>query len=253
MTKIESPLVTFCLIAYNQEQFIKEAIEGAFSQTYTRLEIVLSDDHSPDNTFAIMKKMAAEYKGPHKVVLNSNEVNKGIGGHINAVMKVAKGDFIVIAAGDDISLPKRTDMMVSAWLSSGKKLKSIFSGNYEMDLFGTTVCESNNGHLLNNLANAATLLSNNGYFIGATHGWDRDVFEKFGDINPKVIHEDRTLPFRSLLLGSVGYISEPLVKYREGGISSSYSHKDIDDLLYGKMHEVRKRYLDDYEQRYVDL
>jgi len=30
----DRPLVTFALFAYNQEQYIREAVEGAFSQTY---------------------------------------------------------------------------------------------------------------------------------------------------------------------------------------------------------------------------
>ena len=71
----EKPLITFALFAYNQERFIREAVEGAFSQTYSPLEIILSDDCSPDRTFEIMKEMAAEYTGPHTIVLNRNEKN----------------------------------------------------------------------------------------------------------------------------------------------------------------------------------
>ena len=44
----DRPLVTFALFAYNQEQYIREAVEGAFSQTYEPLEIILSDDCSSD-------------------------------------------------------------------------------------------------------------------------------------------------------------------------------------------------------------
>ncbi|HUF60663.1 MAG TPA: glycosyltransferase, partial [Verrucomicrobiales bacterium] len=54
----ERPLVSFLLLAYNQEQYIHEAVEGAFSQTYSPLEIILSDDCSTDRTFEIMREMA---------------------------------------------------------------------------------------------------------------------------------------------------------------------------------------------------
>jgi len=40
----ERPLLTFALFGYNQEQYIREAVEGAFAQTYSPLEIILSDD-----------------------------------------------------------------------------------------------------------------------------------------------------------------------------------------------------------------
>jgi len=46
----DRPLVTFALVAYNQEQYIREAVEGAFAQTYEPLEIILSDDCSSDRT-----------------------------------------------------------------------------------------------------------------------------------------------------------------------------------------------------------
>ena len=46
-TTAARPLVTFALFAYNQEKYIREAVEGAFSQTYEPLEIILSDDYSP--------------------------------------------------------------------------------------------------------------------------------------------------------------------------------------------------------------
>ena len=77
------PLMTFALIAYNQENFVEEAISGALSQTYQPLQIVLSDDGSTDRTFELMKRAAQEYSGPHDVVVNQNEENRGIGAHIN--------------------------------------------------------------------------------------------------------------------------------------------------------------------------
>jgi len=49
------PLITFALFAYNQERFIREAVQGAFSQTYSPLEIIMSDDCSKDRTFDIEK------------------------------------------------------------------------------------------------------------------------------------------------------------------------------------------------------
>jgi glycosyltransferase involved in cell wall biosynthesis len=38
MTAHERPLITFALLAYNQERLIREAVEHAFSQTYSPIE-----------------------------------------------------------------------------------------------------------------------------------------------------------------------------------------------------------------------
>ena len=47
----ERPLVSFCIVTYNQEKYIRAAIEGALKQTYSPMEIIISDDCSTDGTY----------------------------------------------------------------------------------------------------------------------------------------------------------------------------------------------------------
>jgi len=105
------PLLTFLVAAYNQEQYIREAVEGAFRQTYSPLEIIISDDCSTDRTFAIASEMAAAYRGPHKILLNRNPTNLGISAHANRIMELTHGELVVASAGDDVSLPERTEVI----------------------------------------------------------------------------------------------------------------------------------------------
>lgn len=246
------PLVTFIVVAYNQESYIKEAIEGAFSQTYTNLEILLSDDNSSDSTYEIMKKMAAEYSGNHKIVLNKNDPNLGIGGHINRVMEIAKGEFIVVNAGDDISLPERTSELVNVWLKSGRETKSICSDCFKMDTNGE-VYGSFRFKGLDRLKTPLSILEYNAHIHGATHGWDRCIFDQYLPLDSRVVHEDRVLPLRSALLGKVEHIEKPLLKYRDGGISSKYSKQTVSNILYGEMLKSHYRHCVDYEQKIADL
>jgi hypothetical protein len=73
-----------------------------------------------------MQRLAAHYHGPHKVVLNCNDSNLGLVGHLNRVVGLASGRLIVGAAGDDISLPERTALGYDAWEKSGRKATSIY-------------------------------------------------------------------------------------------------------------------------------
>ena len=41
-----TPLVSICVPAYNAGRWIRDALESAFEQTYTSLEIVVSDNAS---------------------------------------------------------------------------------------------------------------------------------------------------------------------------------------------------------------
>ena len=138
----DQPLVTFALFAYNQEQYIREAVEGAFAQTYEPLEIILSDDCSSDRTFEIMQEMAAVYEGPHEVILNRLEKNIGTIDHVLRVARKACGQLIVVAAGDDISLPDRTEKLTDVWVKTGAAV--VYSGRLIMNDDGiTTGIESN--------------------------------------------------------------------------------------------------------------
>ena len=54
------PRTLFLVLAYNQEKFIAEAVRGALAQTGEPLDILVSDDNSPDGTGDIADSMANE-------------------------------------------------------------------------------------------------------------------------------------------------------------------------------------------------
>jgi len=211
---LEKPLLTLVVAAYNQERFIEEAVAGAFSQTYSPLEVILSDDSSKDATFQIMQRMAADYRGCHRIILNRNESNLGIGGHVNRIMQLAKGQIIIAAAGDDISLPNRVEKIYQAYESSNSTAKSIFSNARIIDDMGNP-----KGLYFPNAFSPADFMpkliaKRDFILIGATHAWSRDAFDLFGPLLTPLTCEDMAIPFRSALLGCIRYIDEPLVIYR---------------------------------------
>ena len=66
----KSPKVSVIIPVYNGENYVKEAIESALSQTYKNIEIIVVNDGSKDRTEMICK----EYKGKIKYCgCNKNE------------------------------------------------------------------------------------------------------------------------------------------------------------------------------------
>ena len=112
------PLCSFYLLSYNQSNFIEEALHGAFSQDYPNLEIIISDDNSTDDTWEKIQNFVKSHSTGHKIIMNRNQKNMGICGHINHVISLAHGEYIIASAGDDISLPQRTSNCVKEFLAN---------------------------------------------------------------------------------------------------------------------------------------
>jgi glycosyltransferase involved in cell wall biosynthesis len=211
----DRPLVTFAVFSYNQQAFVREAVQGALAQTYQPLEVVLSDDCSLDATFEIVGNLAAGYSGPHRLVVTRNQENLGVAGHVNRVMGSARGELVVGAAGDDISLPQRTERVVEEWLRSGRDARSLYSSYEEIDGAGR--------HLGFGRATprdpfsdsiACAVESGNFRVTGCSHAWHRSVFDEYGPLADEVLCEDVIIPMRSLSLGSIRPIPDVLVRYR---------------------------------------
>lgn len=210
MIDFDRPLVTFALFAYNQEKYIREAIEGAFSQTYSPLEIILSDDCSTDGTLTIMREMVKAYSGPHKVILLTANTNTGWANHINKVVCHASANFIVVAAGDDISYPRRTEKIFEFYQSTGRP-PVIFSGLDDIENDGTPW----NGIPVNQIEQSLSDFIINPTVRGATCAWDKEIFTKFPKLGSFVTAEDMVLPVRAYLLGRPPkFLDEKLIKYR---------------------------------------
>ncbi len=103
------PLVSVCMIVYNGEEFLREAIDGILNQTYQNLELVLVNDGSKDRTLNIIEEYASK---DERVKYTSNEKNSGLTFTRNVALEMATGDYIAINDADDISDPKRLEAQV---------------------------------------------------------------------------------------------------------------------------------------------
>ena len=61
MKEISEYMVSICMITYNHESYITEAIEGVLSQkTSFPYQLVIGDDYSKDDTRAICESFVAK-------------------------------------------------------------------------------------------------------------------------------------------------------------------------------------------------
>ena len=217
------PNVSLILFAYNQEQFISDAARSCLQQDYGgQLEILFSDDCSTDNTFDVLQNMAQLYAGQHTVIVRRNAVNLGIGAHYNCAITEATGELIFTAAGDDISHPQRVSLIVAAWLAAKKRPDLLTSNLQKIQIDGTAAGVLSVSDL-SLWQSPEQWIKKRPYVVGAAHAFTRRLHEKFGDFLPDLVYEDQIMAFRATLMGGGLKVSQPLVLYREGGISQSKS------------------------------
>lgn len=97
---MSTPLVSVCIITYNHQNYIAQAIEGALIQkTDFPMEIVVSDDCSTDNTQAICIRYQKKYPDIIRLILHE----KNIGSKANLIDNIenCKGKYIACVEGDD--------------------------------------------------------------------------------------------------------------------------------------------------------
>ncbi|QEQ01508.1 glycosyltransferase [Thermosynechococcus sp. CL-1] len=235
MSSQDKPLVTFAVFAYNQEQFIREAIEGAFSQTYEPLEIILSDDCSSDRTFEIMQEMVANYRGKHQVRARRNPHNTGTLDHLLIVAKEAKGQLLVVAAGDDVSLPHRTETLVNHWIKN--PCHALCSGYNEIDDEGNLIAENKRlqyveyrqSYYRNCLKPKRFENQKVRGIAGASAAYDIRIIQKLPLSNQNILIEDLFMShIINLEGGSIEWIQVPLINHRINSLSiSSFATKEM--------------------------
>ncbi|OCR02796.1 glycosyl transferase family 2 [Oscillatoriales cyanobacterium USR001] len=107
--KISQPLVSICIPTYNGEEFIAEALESAFAQTYSNIEVIVSDDGSSDRTVDIAKSFQSKTSVDFRIILHRNY---GLAQNWNFCIAEAKGEYIKFLFQDDLMEPDCIEKMI---------------------------------------------------------------------------------------------------------------------------------------------
>lgn len=94
--------VSICCITFNQEDYIKDALDSFLMQkTNFKYEIIIHDDASTDNTVRILKEYKQKYPDMIKLILQKNN-QYSLGKEVFPnTFNIAKGKYIAICDGDD--------------------------------------------------------------------------------------------------------------------------------------------------------
>lgn len=95
---------------YNCAATLDEAVQSILSQTKDSWELIMCDDGSSDDTYAIAERYRSSY--PDRIRLIRNSANMGLNYTLNRCLKLAQGEYIARQDGDDMSTPRRFEIQV---------------------------------------------------------------------------------------------------------------------------------------------
>ena len=107
------PLVSVILPAYKMGLYIGEALASVAAQTHPNWEVIVVDDHAPeDGTRAIVEASAAQHQGK-RVEFILHEQNQGVSAARNTGVNASKGEFVAFLDPDDTWLPHHLENALS--------------------------------------------------------------------------------------------------------------------------------------------
>lgn len=136
--KENNVLVSVCMITYNHEKYIRDAIEGVIVQkTDFPVELIIGEDCSKDKTRDICLGYKKKY--PDLIRLQLPEKNNGAFCNFILTMQAAQGKYIALCEGDDF------------WVDSHKLQKQIEILEQNNDVVAvvtnSSICDANNNML----------------------------------------------------------------------------------------------------------
>lgn len=211
------PLVSVICISHNHGPFIEEAISSVISQTYDHIEIILVDDSSDDNTPEVINQLKRKFPYIQTILLNDHAGNCKA---FNRGLALARGDFIIDLAADDLLLPDRIKDGLKCFHQRGDEYGVNFTDAAFIDEFGHVTGyhyrRNKKGQLIDEVPEGAIyekLLAR--YFICTpTMMIRRSVLDQLDGYDENLYYEDFDFWIRSGKITRYCYTDKVLVKKR---------------------------------------
>lgn len=227
------PLLSVACIAFNQEAYIAQAIEGMLSQKIDfPIEIILHDDASTDRTAVIIQDYAARYPELIRPLYQVENVwSKGVSPMSNFVLPACRGRYVAFCEGDDFWTDPYKLARQVAFLENHPDYVLSHTNCISVDEEGRSLSASlktktrslfrqKSGRLQRNL-----LFGNFIMTLTAVFRWDAlmraDAAIKFNP--PEIVGIDYTLFLELTGYGKVHYDPTPTAAYRVLRESASHS------------------------------
>lgn len=240
------------MTTYNGEKYLQEQIESILNQTYTNIQLIISDDCSQDETKEILKK----YKNHPQVKIYYQEHNLGYVKNFEFLIKHVEHNLYMMSDQDDIWLPQKIEKTYKKMCD--EKADLVFTDLEIVDENAKTISKSFNkemkkAHKINKTigTNKFEYLYNN--ITGCTILTKKELIDKILPFpeNTKYIIHDSWIGLITSFNGKISYLEEPTILYRQhtnnqvGADRHTYQEfNELRNLFIEVKHELFKTYIE---------
>lgn len=243
----EIGLVSIIVSNYNNEKYIIECLDLLINQTYKNIEIIVVDDASQDGSVEVIEawrdRIEKDFDVKRRFVLLKMPKNVGFSGAVTAGLYLAKGEYMAMQDGDDISAKTRIEEQVK-YLKENKDVKAVgtkyanFTNNVKNILGYSTFLEYEVEKIREVYAHGGNALSY------GTLLFEGKLFDEIGGLTRRIDGAEDYDYITKLLRYGVSNINKVLYYYRNHGKQRSLA-------FYGKA--IKKRHVVDRDKLNVLL
>ena len=124
---MNEPLISAVIPTYNYGRFVADAVESVLAQTYRRLEVIVVDDGSKDDT----RERLAPYLDRIRYVYQENQ---GLSAARNTGIRTATGEWVALLDSDDLWHPRKLELQVK-YLRAHPEI-GLLGSDHMFDLHG---------------------------------------------------------------------------------------------------------------------
>ena len=213
------PLVTVICLCYNHGTFVIEALESVLNQTHHNVELIIADDYSTDNSVHVIENWLKQHP---EVPFLVNKENLGNTKTFNRCFKIAKGDYIIDLAADDVLKPDCISNQLRGFEDTIYGNVGLIYGNAElMKEDGTFIAD----YFLTDLNKKRIKPQPTGdIYIGLLNGNNnlcsisalikREILEKLNGFDENLAYEDYDFWLRAARIYNFDYVDKILVQKR---------------------------------------
>lgn len=218
-------MISVALCTYNGAQFIREQLNSILCQTTNVDEIVICDDGSSDDTLSIINSYCSK---TDIIRVYQNQDKLGVSKNFQKAIDLCHGDLIFLSDQDDIWQANKVQTFVD-YFNNNPSISVCFSNAFLTNPDGTIISDRPNKLWDYTFNHSYRKIFDKGFplecFLGGastvrTTGATMAVRSKFLKENPFIhlCNEEVMHDFAIVLLAAeqttIGYINEPLIKYR---------------------------------------